>query len=256
MNETAATSAAEFYDTLAPDYDQMTGFESRFAREGPFFTRLIEERGIGSALDAGCGTGFHSFLLAQLGVAVTAVDLSVAMLDGLRRHAVERKLSIVTVQSSFQELPRHIKTVFDGVFCMGNSLAHLLSTDDLRLALDSFLTLLNPGGLLVLQLLNFERILLQRPRILSVKTGGDAVYTRYYEYADPLIRFNITKSTKDGTQPNETITTTLRPIVSNELSHMLGKVGFEHVRCFGSISLEEYAPATSQDLLVLASKKG
>ncbi|MEK6756297.1 MAG: hypothetical protein AABZ02_09115, partial [Bacteroidota bacterium] len=51
---------AEFYDALAPDYDTMTGFEKRFVQERPFFRVLIERFGIKSALDAGCGSGFHS----------------------------------------------------------------------------------------------------------------------------------------------------------------------------------------------------
>jgi hypothetical protein len=81
------------------------------------------------------------------------------------------------------------------------------------------------------------------------------VYTRYYEYEDPLIRFNIAKSTEGNEQPDEVITTTLRPVLWKDLSLMLGGAGFENVRCFGSISMTEYAPATSQDLVVLALKK-
>ncbi|MBM2840994.1 MAG: putative methyltransferase [Bacteroidetes bacterium] len=246
---------ASFYDHLAPDYDQMTGFEGRFVREGPPFKALVENHGIGTALDAGCGTGFHSLLLARLGVTVTAVDLSEVMLEKLRVHADGEGLSIATVRSSFQELQRTLETSFDGLFCMGNALAHLLTVEDLRLALGNFSALLKPGGIFVFQVLNFERILAQRPRVLSVKTAGATVYTRYYEYVDPLIRFNITKSTERNVQPDEVITTILRPVLWKELSFMLGDAGFENVKCFGSISMTEYAPATSQDLLVLASKK-
>jgi len=65
MSTSAEQSVTKFYDTLAPEYDQMTGFESRFAREGPFFKTLIEDHGIGTSLDAGCGTGFHSLLLSR-----------------------------------------------------------------------------------------------------------------------------------------------------------------------------------------------
>jgi len=64
-------SIAKFYDLLAPDYDGMTGFADRFARETPAFQTLVRRYGIRQALDAGCGTGFHSILLSQLGVTVT-----------------------------------------------------------------------------------------------------------------------------------------------------------------------------------------
>ncbi len=244
-----------FYDQLAPDYDQMTGFEARFVREGPPFKAVVEEHGIVTALDAGCGTGFHSLLLARLGVSVTAVDLSPVMLEKLSAHAAGEGLSIATVSASFQQLQPCLTTSFDGVFCMGNALAHLLTADDLRLALNNFSALLKPGGILVLQLLNFERILAQRPRILSVKTDGANVYTRYYEYEDSLIRFNMAKSTEGNEQPDDVITTTLRPAMWKELSLLLGETGFESIKCFGSIAMTEYAPATSQDLVVLASRK-
>ena len=78
-----------FYDRLAPDYDEMTGFGKRFVHEKPFFRPLVENLNIATALDAGCGTGFHSLLLAQLGVRVTAVDVSGGMLARLELHGRE-----------------------------------------------------------------------------------------------------------------------------------------------------------------------
>lgn len=255
MNPSGEKSVAEFYDRLAPDYDQMTGFEGRFIREGPSFKTLIEDYGIGTALDAGCGTGFHSLLLARLGVKVTAVDLSAVMLEKLHHHAQREGLSIATVRASFQKLQQQLQTSFDGVFCMGNALAHLLTADDLRLAILNFSSLLKPGGILFLQVLNFDRILAQRPRIISAKTDGATVYTRYYEYEDRFVRFNIAKSTEGKAKPDELITTTLRPVLWKELSVMVADAGIERVKCYGSISMTEYAPATSQDLVVLASRK-
>ncbi len=249
-----AFGAGDFYDRLATDYDQMTDFEGRFVRERSAFKALVDNHSIATALDAGCGTGFHSVLLARLGVAVTAVDLSGAMVERLRRHAAEENLTIKVLQSSFQELPRRISTSFDAVFCMGNTLVHLLTGHELRMALNDFCALLNPGGLLVLQLLNFERILEQRPHILSTRTTGATIYTRSYEYEDPLVRFNIARSREGSEHADEIITTTLRPILWKELFVMLGDAGFENIMGFGSMSMTEYVPATSQDLVVLALK--
>jgi SAM-dependent methyltransferase len=233
----------------------MTGFEGRFVREGPFFKDLIKHHCIGTALDAGCGTGFHSILLSRLGVKVTAVDLSGAMLARLLNHAASEHLPITTCRSSFQELHLNISATFDGIFCMGNALAHLLTADDLRQTIHNFSSLLNPRSILVLQVLNFERVLALKPRTLSVKADGETVFTRYYEYEDPFIRFNIAKSTGENAMSDAVITTTLRPVVWNELSMVLGEAGFEHIRSFGAISMTEYDAATSQDLVVMASRK-
>jgi ubiquinone/menaquinone biosynthesis C-methylase UbiE len=71
----------QFYDSFADEYDEMTGLESRFSKEEPIFQSLLKKYHIEKALDAGCGTGFHSILLAQLGLQVTATDISEHMLN-------------------------------------------------------------------------------------------------------------------------------------------------------------------------------
>ena len=46
-----------FYDRLAPDYDEMTGFGRRFVHEKPFFRLLVENHHIAEAI-------FKAFALA------------------------------------------------------------------------------------------------------------------------------------------------------------------------------------------------
>jgi SAM-dependent methyltransferase len=170
---------AEFYDALAPDYDLMTGYEKRFAREKPLFRSLVERFGIRTAIDAGCGSGFHSLLLAQLGVKVTAVDVSAEMLRRLRKHARELGIQIRALQCGFQEMRKSIRDRHDALFCLGNSLAHILRTDGLRATFRSFAGVLRPGGVVLLQLLNYDRILARRDRIQSVKESGGKTFVRF-----------------------------------------------------------------------------
>src|SRR5512134_2041007 len=119
MGQTTEIGAASvetvesFYDRLAADYDAMTTFEKRFVQEEPFFKLLVQRHRIASALDAGSGTGFHSIVLARLGVAVTAVDLSSRMLEELKKHALESGLNVRTVQTGFAELPMQAPGPYD-----------------------------------------------------------------------------------------------------------------------------------------------
>ncbi len=138
--------AAEFYDDLAEDYDAMTGFMKRFIHEKPFFSLLMERYGITTALDAGAGTGFHSLLLGQLGADMTAMDVSKKMLERVKAHAKDLRIKIDLVESSFQDLPRKLNKKFDAVLCMGNSLPHLLSHEELVRSLKNFSVRLHPGG--------------------------------------------------------------------------------------------------------------
>jgi glycine/sarcosine N-methyltransferase len=241
----------EFYDRLAHDYDTMTTYEKRFFVEEPFFRLLVQRYRITSALDAGCGTGFHSVLLARLGLRVTAVDISQRMLDELLRHSAELKLGVTTVRAEFRDIPALVADRFDAVFCMGNSLPHLLTPQDLRSSLEAFGRVLTPGGLLFLQVLNYDRILRTRPEIQNVKETDRGTFIRSYQFSDETIQFSIRK-TGGGAGEDSLQSVRLRPVLSAELSTILAAVGFGEIHLFGSVAMEEFDPAVSKDLVILA----
>jgi glycine/sarcosine N-methyltransferase len=247
--------ALAFYDRLAPDYDAMTGFEKRFVVERPFFRVLVERYAIRTALDAGCGTGFHSLLLSQLGAQVTAVDVSQEMLKRAQLHAAASGTELRTVHSDFLHLRENVKGTFDGIFSMGNTLPHILSANDLLLTLQSFAELLHRDGLLFIQNLNYDRILRTQEPVQSVKEQDGVTFVRYYEFAPSTIRFNILKITRSAGGPQHSLNTVeLRPVLKEEIMSMLAQAGFRDIRPFGGISMEEFVPDTSKDLVLLARK--
>lgn len=244
---------AEFYDKLSESYDVMTGFTRRFIAERPFFNMMVQRYGIRSALDAGCGTGFHSILLGGLGVKVTAVDISRNMLNLLKGHARDAHTKIELVESSFLDLPDRLHRTFDAVFCLGNSLPHLLTQPELTQALRNFSAALNPGGLLLLQQLNYNRILAKKDRIQSVKEADGTTFVRFYEYHDQSIVFNILTLKKvNGALQQELESTVLRPITKDELLQAALSAGFRDVQVHGSIALDDYREYESKDLVVTA----
>jgi 2-polyprenyl-3-methyl-5-hydroxy-6-metoxy-1,4-benzoquinol methylase len=248
-------SVAAFYDSLAPDYDQMTTFEKRFVHEKPFFRLLVEKFNIKSAVDAGCGTGFHSLLLAQLGVKVTAVDISHEMLDRLQAHATEMNLSVKILRSNFQELHNSITNSNDAVFCLGNSLAHILSEKELSDSLHSFAKVLKPDGILFIQNLNYDRILAQQDRIQSVKESEGKIFVRFYDYGENSIHFNIlTLEKRHDTIVPSLKTVKLNPLRQADMRRLLSDAGYPEIKFFGGISMDEFNPDTSKDLVVLAKK--
>lgn len=252
----AHETPASFYDALAPDYDTMTGFEKRFAQELPLFQQLVERFGITTALDAGAGTGFHSLLLAKLGVSLTAVDTSSGMLDRLRSRAREMALSLETLPLTFAELPGNLARSYDAVFCLGNTLAHLLTPSQIHLSLRAFMEILKPGGVLLCQLLNYDMILSRRERIQSIRDDGTSTFVRFYDYEGELIRFNVLKilRTKSGVE-HHLHSVLLRPIVKAELSAALRQVGFAEVTFFGGLAMNEFLPDASRDLVAVARRE-
>jgi SAM-dependent methyltransferase len=246
---------AGFYDRLAPDYDAMTGFEERFAREEPMFRNLLRQYPISDALDAGCGTGFHSLLLSRLGVNVTGIDLSSEMIARAVAHTRELGLRVSFLESTFQDLKTNITKSFDAVFCLGNSLAHLSSQDDRQTALSAFSSVLRPQGVLFIQSLNYDRILSHQERIQSVKENENTMFVRFYDFFEEFIQFNILKIRRsNGVFHSELDSIKLRPVMRSGLVDLLSDVGFGEIKIFGNLKLEAFDPETSTDVFVVAAK--
>lgn len=244
-----------FYDDLAGHYDLMTGFPRRFAQERPFFRMLVEKHGIRTALDAGTGTGFHGLLLAQLGVSVTAIDVSREMLREAERHARELDLNIEFAETPFQAVHDTLGRQFDLVLSMGNSLAHLESETDLHESLAQFFACTKPGGLLFLQNLNYDRILAQKEKVQSVKEDGDTTFVRFYDFEGDHVVFNMLRIHREnGIVHQQNSTVRLRPLLQKDLEGSLAAAGYTDIRAFGSIALSEFVPLESKDLVVLARR--
>jgi glycine/sarcosine N-methyltransferase len=255
IQQVAPMTVAEFYDALAPDYDTMTGFQKRFVQEKPFFRLLTEKYKIRTALDAGCGTRFHSLLLAQLGVQMTGVDVSAAMVREAQRHAKELSLPVHFIEARNAELQEVFDSNFDAVFSLGNTTAHLLSDDELIATLDSYYAILKPKGILFLQNLNYDRILAQKDRVQNIKEIEGTTFVRFYDYTDELVSFNILTIGRDGGNVQQSMRTIqLRPLQSTHVAEMLRRSKFGNIRLFGGIAMDSYAPRTSKDLVVIAER--
>jgi 2-polyprenyl-3-methyl-5-hydroxy-6-metoxy-1,4-benzoquinol methylase len=255
--QTDARSVEEFYDLLAPNYDAMTSFEKRFDQERPYFQALIDRFHFRTALDAGCGSGFHSVLLSQLGVDVVGMDVSSEMLHLAEEHARAHNVRLRTLQGSFENLGDLIQERFTSVFVMGNSLTHLLSMAALKKVLQNFATMLEPQGVLIIQVLNYEKVFASRESFKSEKKAANKTFVRSYEYDDDGIRFNILTREEGNVTAGEKIQTIrLRPVFRVELETLLDQVGFTDIDVFGGISLDPFDGANSKDLVVLAAKGG
>ena len=97
-------------------------------------------------LDAGCGSGTKSLLLAERGFTVTGIDVSPEMLDKAGEKAAEAELQDLTsfqsvnlVSLSFDD------ATFDVVLCWGV----LMHIPDIEGALAQLARVLKPGGLLI-----------------------------------------------------------------------------------------------------------
>ena len=249
---TDTADVAAFYDWLSGEYDRMTSFDERFVKERPSIKHLVDTYAIRTALDAGTGTGFLALLLAQLGVSVTAVDVSPSMIEQLSRHAAERGVAVTALVAAFKDIPRIVPSKQDAIFSLGNTLAHSESRQDLSATLSAFQHVLRPGGLLIVQLLNYRRILATRERVQAAREVGSTRFVRWYEYVGDRVRFHIRQEPIGSNAPPTTRSLLLRPVTDDELRSALPEAGFEDIRIYGSIAMDSYDPSMSKDCVVLA----
>lgn len=247
------SSASEFYENLSPVYDRMTRFSQRLDSEREMLAAWHQKYSFSTALDAACGTGLHAIALAQLGVKVVATDISAGMLALARRHAVDFKVEVDWLEAPMQELSGRVQGPFDMLYCLGNSLPHLLYADVLVDTLKGFRQLLTPGGHLLVQLVNYERILKEKQRIIAIHKQDSEEFIRFYDYEPPFVNFNILQIDWSADQPVHKIDTTrLFPYRLPDLERALIAARFSKWRIFGDMSARPYDPDKSANLVIVA----
>lgn len=245
------------YDVLATDYDRFVNWQERLARELPFLERLFAERGVRRILDAACGTGHHAIALAQRGYEVVGADLSAPMIDCARENARTAGVEVRFAVAGFGHLSALGEKDLDAVLCLGNSLPHVLTPSAVTEALADFAALLRPGGLVVIQNRNFDRVWVRRERFMepqSYRLGDQEwIFLRFYDFHDQTVTFNMIRLYRTENGWSQDIESTeLRPLFGHDLANALAEVGFVDVTLYGAYDGSAFDPAQSSDLIAVA----
>ncbi|MGB6974656.1 MAG: class I SAM-dependent methyltransferase [Terracidiphilus sp.] len=162
-----STDAAAFYDDLADYYHLIyENWDRSIERQASVLGPMLETR-IGTAplriLDCACGIGTQAIGIAGRGHTVVATDLSHAAVRRAEDETRKRGLNMEFHVADMRDLSALPESVFDAVLVGDNSLPHLLSDGDLRQALKSIAIRLNPGGILLATIRDYDSLLNIRP---------------------------------------------------------------------------------------------
>ena len=251
----------------AGDYDRFVDWDRRLAREAPFFESTFREHGVKRVIDVGCGSGRHAIMFASWGPDVTGVDPDDDMLAAARTSAEDAGSTAAFVKGGFGDLARLGLGPADAVTCTGNALPHVGGIESLRVALDDMAEVTRPGGLLVLHLLNHERILTGHMRTMPpvVREDGEGtwVFLRVMDEVPGGIGFDfVTLHRPDGAWGSgaEWETASRRSVhTALPVSLLVPEVeaaGFADVRLFGDHAGKPFDVATDESVILTGTRRG
>jgi 2-polyprenyl-3-methyl-5-hydroxy-6-metoxy-1,4-benzoquinol methylase len=228
----------------------MINFSDRLKTEKIIFENILSEFPAKTALDAGCGSGFHTIVLSQLKLIMTGMDNSDHMLNLAKRNSNKHNVTPSFLKNDFLSLNATLKNRYDAVYCLGNSFVHLLSDNDQINALSNFRTYLRPEGYLCLQIINYDKILKNRQEILAVREVNNNIITRLYSFNQSTITFTVKVETNDECKE---YSTELYPMQSEELLSYLRKSGFNKLSLYGDLKLNSYHRFKSDNICIFCN---
>ena len=234
------------------------------AWEGPFLLSLLDRAPERSVIDLGCGTGEHVAFFAEADARAVGLDRSESMIKAARDHEAAGKGRFVLGDALEARAALGNESPFGLAICLGNMLPHLLDDTDLARFLASAHDILRPGGLLLIQLLNYEGILATGKRHLPVNVrpgedGKEIVFLRLISpgTAGRVLFFPTTLELDPDSDEPLSITMSrrveLRAWSRADLAPAFAAAGFDAV-FHGDMAGGAFVLEDSADLLVVATR--
>lgn len=233
-----------FYQVLTPYYDEL------FPTNDKQISFLSSCFPIASTLlDVGAGTGNTAIALARAGYHLTATEPEPNMSLIISEKAGSNGLHMQVLQYSMQQITQFNDT-FDGIYCIGNTLPHLNHFNEIAIFLHNAYDKLNEHGKLVIQTVNFEKVLLRQGYSFPQIKKDTFTFTRQYELQDDKIMFTTILEDQSDSHVN---TLPLYPVTKTQLENELHKCGFHSISAYGDYGKSPYT-SESQALVIVAVK--
>jgi SAM-dependent methyltransferase len=190
------TTVKNHYEQLlAPIYVWMAGgVESALAAGAQDVAPLTP--GAGLAVDLGAGFGMHAIPLARAGYEVVALDTSRELLDVLREQGAG--LAIRTVEADLLDFRRHVSTTASLIVCLGDTLTHLESTDDVERLVRDVAASLRPGGRFVATFRDYTHAATGDARFIPVRSDANRIHTCFLEQQPDVMLVHDIVHERDG----------------------------------------------------------
>ena len=234
------TEIAKYYDYIFPTGKMQLQFITESAGQPPK-----------DILDVACGSGGYSKSLSDAGYSITAIDLDEKMVQSLKEKDDKINAQVLNMLNISE-----LHQTFDLIFCIGNSIVHLNGLEEIETFIKSCKNNLKDNGTLILQIVNYDRILAKDIRELPTIKNEEKnlIFERYYSYLEEQHRVNFKTilTVDDKVLENDVI---LFPIKSTEIKEILEDAGFANIEFYGSFKKDKYEPLESFPLVIVSQNK-
>ena len=245
-------SNSTFYNSASAYYDKMIDFDSALQKRKILLSNFVDEK-IKSVADVGCGTGVDSISLSQLGLKVTSFDPSAEMINTARTNSEKHNCKIDFHDFGANEIPKTFYNKFDLVVSLGNTLANI-PFGKIDKSVAKLFKLIKNDGRVLIQILNYEKILSEKERIVNITKKDNEYFIRFYDFGKKDLTFYILKFNSDQTTHKELISTKIFPYTSKEFKKVFKEAGFKKIELFGGLDKKAFDPKSSNDLVLFAQK--
>lgn len=223
-----------FYETLSKYYDQV------FPLSIPcrtFIEKHLPQDG-GKILDIGCSTGELDIVLGEMGYNVLGIDLDEKMIEMAKGKIKDKPISVEFQVMNMENLEADLsQKKFDGIICIGNTLVHLSGIPQIKEVLKQMVSLLTTGGTIILQIINYDRIITQKVTELPLIENGDISFIREYDYDEKANKVMF-KTTLEAKKENQKFQNEipLFPLRYEEFKTMLVDLGLKNIEWYGNFN--------------------
>jgi SAM-dependent methyltransferase len=230
-------SPAAFYDSLADDYDALFDEWWAGARwQARIVDAILHRAGVSPParlLDCACGIGTQALPLAVRGYDVTATDIAAVAVERAQREADARGIAATFAPADMRALASAVSGTFDVVIACDNALPHMLDDANLDAALASIRAVLEPGGVFLASIRDYDALRVERPAGVPggvrQRADGLEIVGQGWEWSDDsdLIRMHLFVLRQRGDDWHAEVQTTwYRALLRAELDAALVRAGF------------------------------
>lgn len=241
-----------FFNSASDFFDNMTDAKKIISLRSSALKKFIPEGAV-SAADLGCGTGNDSISLALNGLKVTGFDISGKMIERAKANSIRYGVNSEFLNYAIHKIPSAYSLEFDIAVSLGNSMA-LVDDKLLDKSINKIYKILKPGGIFLMQILNYNAIKKSGSRIVNITENHPDIFVRFYDVFGMPMNFNILRFRKDDTKDFELLTTVLYPYDKHHLSVILKKAGFRNIKAYCNLNKDRFDRNTSKDLVLIAYK--